>query len=80
VNSTNQVIKKTNIKKVLLLYIMCTVTAEKLFALEDRYMKQGGLYAMWTTLFIINMICMVSDSSVGAHRDFNLISSLLCTI
>ena len=59
---------------------MCTVTAEKLFALEDKYMKQRGLYAMWTTLFIINMICMFSDTSVGIHRDFNLISSLLSTI
>ena len=59
---------------------MCTISAEKLFALEDRYMKQGGLYAMWSSLFIINMICMVSDSSVGAHRDFNLVSSLLSTI
>ena len=32
---------------------MCKVTAEKLFALEDRYMKQGGLYAMWSTLFVL---------------------------
>lgn len=58
---------------------MCTISAEKLFALEDRYMRQGGLYAMWTALFVLNMGCLISDSTVGSHRDFNLVSSLLST-
>lgn len=59
---------------------MCTISAEKLFALEDKYMRQGGLYAMWTALFVLNMGCLISDSTVGSHRDFNLVSSLLSTI
>ena len=33
---------------------MC-LSADKLFALEDRFMKQLGLYTMWTILYIINL-------------------------
>ncbi len=35
---------------------------------------------MWAALFVLNMGCLISDSTVGSHRDFNLVSSLLSTI
>ena len=53
------------------------LSADKLFALEDQFMKQPGLYAMWTVLFIINLICLSLDSTTGPVRDFNIASQLL---
>lgn len=58
---------------------MC-VSADKLFLLEDGVMRHPGLYLMWTVLFLINLIVLFSDSTVGAMRDFNVISSLISTI
>lgn len=55
---------------------MC-LSADKLFALEDRFMKQTGLYAMWTVLFIVNLICLCLDSTTGPVRDFNIASQIL---
>ena len=59
---------------------MCILSAKKLFSLEDVYMKQPGLYAMWTILYIINLICLATDSTTGPVRDFNIASSLLSTV
>lgn len=58
---------------------MC-LSAKKLFSLEDVFMKQPGLYAMWTILYIVNLICLATDSTTGSVRDFNIASSLLSTI
>ena len=55
---------------------MC-LSADKLFALEDRFMKQPGLYAMWSILFIFNLICLSIDSTTGPVRDFNVAAQLL---
>jgi hypothetical protein len=60
--------------------IMCSLSAKKLFSLEDVYMKQPGLYTMWTILYLINLICLVTDSTTGSIRDFNIASSLLSTV
>lgn len=57
---------------------MC-LSADKLFALEDKFMKQPGLYTMWTVLYVINLLCLVTDSSTGPVRDFNILSSILST-
>lgn len=59
---------------------MSCVKAETLFALEDKFMKQPGLYLMWTVLFIANLIALVSDDTNGACRDFNIFSSILTTL
>ena len=58
---------------------MC-LSADKLFALEDRFMKQPGLYTMWTILYIVNLLCLASDSSTGSVRDFNILCSILSTV
>tara|TARA_B100000519_G_C14108292_1_gene374472 strand:+ start:358 stop:825 length:468 start_codon:yes stop_codon:yes gene_type:complete len=59
---------------------MSCITADKLFCLEDKFMKQGGLYAMWTMLFIANLICLSVDSATGPVRDFNVLTAILSTI
>ncbi len=59
---------------------MCSITADKLFFLEDKLMRQRGLYLMWTILYVLNLICLSADTTTGPIRDFNLISSLLSTI
>lgn len=59
---------------------MCNLSAKKLFSVEDVYMKQPGLYAMWTILYIINLICLATDTTTGPVRDFNIASSLLSTV
>lgn len=55
---------------------MC-LSADKLFFLEDKLMKQTGLYALWTVLFIVNLICLCVDSTTGPVRDFNIASQIL---
>lgn len=59
---------------------MSCITADKLFCLEDKFMKQGGLYAMWTILFLANLICLSVDSTTGPVRDFNVITAIFSTI
>ena len=58
---------------------MC-LSADKLFALEDRFIKQPGLYALWTILYVVNLLCLASDSSTGPVRDFNIMSWILSTV
>ncbi len=43
-----------------------------LFGLEDTILKLRGLYTMWTCLFISNFVVLLSDSTTGASRDFNI--------
>ena len=59
---------------------MCKVSAEKLFMLEDKIMRQPGLYTMWTVLFLVNLVCLSVDGTTGPIRDFNIASSLLSTL
>ena len=53
-----------------------------LFGLEDKIFKLPGLYAMWTCLFIGNLVTLLTDDTVGPSRDFNIwangISVLYC--
>ncbi len=58
---------------------MC-LSADKVFMLEDKVMKQPGLYLMWTILFIVNLICLSIDSTTGPIRDFNVLAQFLSTI
>ena len=58
---------------------MC-LSADKVFMLEDKIMKQPGLYLMWTILFVINLICLGVDSTTGPIRDFNVLAQFLSTI
>ena len=44
---------------------MC-LSADKVFMLEDKIMRQPGLYLMWTVLFLVNLICL----SVDSYTDF----------
>ncbi len=60
------------------MYYMC-LSADKLFKLEDGLMKSPGLYAMWTILYVVNLICLALDSTTGPVRDFNILCSLLST-
>ena len=61
------------------MYYMC-LSADKVFMLEDKIMKQPGLYLMWTILFVINLICLGVDSTTGPIRDFNVLAQFLSTI
>ena len=58
---------------------MC-LSADNVFMLEDKVMRQPGLYLMWTILYIVNLSCLSVDSSTGPLRDFNVICSIFSTI
>ena len=51
-----------------------------LFALEDRYLKMPGLYAMWTGIFVSNFAVLMSDDTQGVSRDFNVWSNGLSVL
>ena len=53
---------------------------QKMYALEDVYLRMPGLYGMWTALFITNLAVLSADSTTGPSRDFNLYTSLLSTL
>ena len=46
---------------------------------EDIYVKNAGLYALWTAFFITNLAVLGHDTTVGPARDFNIITSLFST-
>ncbi len=50
---------------------------EKAFCIEDQIIKLPGLYALWTILYIINIVCLGYDTTGGNSRNFNLYVSLL---
>ena len=54
--------------------------ADKLFMLEDKFLKNAGLYALFCTIFFINIIVLSLDDTTGSARDFNVVSSILSTI
>ena len=54
--------------------------AEKLFQLEDKWLKLPGLYTMWTILYIANIAVLSVDSTQGNMRNFNLGSNILSVI
>ena len=43
---------------------------KKLFMLEDSIIREVGLYILWTTLFLMNTITMLSDDVQGNTRNF----------
>ena len=47
---------------------------------EDLYIKNQGLYALWTALFITNLAVLGHDDTSGSVRDFNIITSLFTTL
>jgi hypothetical protein len=51
-----------------------------LFKVEDKFFTLGGLYFLWTILFVSNFVCLLVDDSSGVHRDFNLITNLFSVI
>ena len=53
---------------------------QKMYALEDNYMRMPGLYAMWTALFITNVAVLAVDDTTGPSRDFNLYTALMSTL
>ena len=59
---------------------MPSVSMQTLFAMEDRVLKMPGLYAMWTTLFLTNLVVLGTDTTTGVSRDFNLYTTALSTI
>lgn len=48
--------------------------------MEDQIVRGPGLYAMWTVLYIINLVCLCVDPTEGNARNFNLITSLLAHV
>ena len=50
------------------------------FKIEDKVLKLGGLYLLWTILFVSDFVCLLADDSTGAVRDFNVISNILSVI
>lgn len=53
---------------------------EKLFMLEDKILKQPGLYGMWSMLYLANIIVLCLDSTQGSIRNFNIFTTLLSHI
>ena len=51
-----------------------------LFMMEDRILGQVGLYAMWTTLYLSNLIILFCDNTIGPSRDFNIIANGLSVL
>ena len=51
-----------------------------LFMMEDALLGQCGLYAMWTTLYITNLIVLCEDDTTGPSRDFNIIANGLSVL
>ena len=51
-----------------------------LFMMEDRILGQVGLYAMWTTLYLSNLIILFCDNTTGPSRDFNIITNGLSVL
>ena len=56
------------------------VATETIFALEDRYLKLPGLYALWTGVFVSNFAVLLTDDTQGASRDFNAVSNGLSVL
>ena len=53
------------------------MNTELLFKFEDKIMRQPGLYAMWTGLFIANLAVLLNDNTQGVSRDFNITVNML---
>ena len=53
---------------------------DKLCYLEDKLFQMRGLYALWTALFVSNFVCMLSDSTTGPVRNFNVLANGLSVI
>jgi quinol monooxygenase YgiN len=51
-----------------------------LFMMEDTLLGQSGLYAMWTILYISNLIVLAEDDTKGPSRDFNIIANGLSVL
>ena len=51
-----------------------------LFKMEDKLLGQKGLYGLWTTLYIINLIVLCEDDTTGPSRDFLVISNGLSVL
>ena len=51
-----------------------------LFMMEDHILGQCGLYAMWTTLYISNLIVLFCDDTKDNSRDFNIIANGLSVL
>ena len=54
--------------------------AEKLFQLEDKWLKLPGLYTVWTILYIANLYVLLSDNTSDNSRNFNVCSNVLSVI
>jgi hypothetical protein len=53
------------------------MSTQLIFKLEDKIMRQPGLYAMWTGLFIANLAALLTDNTQGVSRDFNITVNML---
>ena len=53
---------------------------ETIFMMEDLMLKQVGLYAMWTSIYIANLVVLSIDNTKDNSRDFNIIANGLSVI
>ena len=53
---------------------------ETIFMMEDKLFKQYGLYAMWTSIYIANLVVLCVDNTKGDSRDFNIIANGLSVL
>ena len=56
------------------------LTTETLFMMEDKLLRQPGLYTMWTMFFISNLAVLSEDDTTGPCRDFNIIANGLSVL
>ena len=50
------------------------------FKVEDKYIKLPGLYFLWTCLYVANFVALLTDSTTGVVRDFNVSSNIISVI
>ena len=56
------------------------MNTDYLFLMEDVIFKQYGLYAMWSILYVCNLVVLLVDGTEDESRDFNMIANGLSVI
>ena len=53
---------------------------DTIFKMEDEIFRLPGLYTLWTCLFISNFVVLLTETTTGPARDFNVWSNALSVL
>jgi len=56
------------------------IKTETLYQLEDKYMKDPGLYLLWLSFFISYFVIFLVDDTQGPSRDYAFVQEILSLI